>query len=93
MSNHHTLQLSLVILYIEEHTTTIQCGTSWRYVLKKDKLFQGLPNVFGIADDILIVGFDGMDRDHNATLDKVQTGKSEAEQRQVYIQVCQLWGG
>ena len=36
-----------------------------------DKLFQGLPNVFGIADDILIAGFDDMERDHDATLDKV----------------------
>ena len=28
---------------------------------KIDELFQGLPNVFGIADDILIVGFDELD--------------------------------
>ena len=27
--------------------------------------------MFCIANDILIVGFDDMDRDHNATLDKV----------------------
>ena len=37
---------------------------------KIDKLFQGLPNVFGIADDILIAGFDDLSRDYNATLDK-----------------------
>ena len=37
---------------------------------KINELFQGLPNMFGIADDILIARFDDMDRDHNATLDK-----------------------
>ena len=38
---------------------------------KIDELFQGLSNVFGIADDILTPGFNNMDRDHDATLDKV----------------------
>ena len=36
-----------------------------------DELFSGMPNVFSIDDNILIVGFDEMDRDHKATLDKV----------------------
>ena len=34
---------------------------------KIDMLFQGLPNVFGIADDVLITGCN-MARDHDATL-------------------------
>ena len=36
-----------------------------------DELFQGLPIMFGIADDIIIVGFNDMGRDHDATLSKV----------------------
>ena len=38
---------------------------------KIDELFQGLPTVFGIADNILIAGFDDLERDHDATIDKV----------------------
>ena len=30
---------------------------------KPDKLFQGLLNIFGTADDVLIVGFDDMGGD------------------------------
>ena len=37
---------------------------------KIDELFWGLPNVFGILDDILIVGLNEMGRDHDATLNK-----------------------
>ena len=36
---------------------------------KIDELFSGMPNVFGIADDILIAGFDK--QDHDETLGKV----------------------
>ena len=35
------------------------------------ELFQGLPIVFGIADDIITAGFNDMGREHDATLDKV----------------------
>ena len=38
---------------------------------KMDKLFSGMPNVFGIADVILIAGFDKQGTDHDDTLDKV----------------------
>ena len=38
---------------------------------KIDELFSGMPNVFGIADDILIAGFNELGRDHDAILDKV----------------------
>ena len=36
-----------------------------------DKLFHRVPNVFGIADDILIVGFDDFGKDHDETVSKV----------------------
>ena len=38
---------------------------------KRDELFHEFPNAFGIADDILIVGFDELDKDHYETVDKV----------------------
>ena len=38
---------------------------------KKDKLFNWMPNVFSIADDILIAGFDELGKDYNATPDKL----------------------
>ena len=37
---------------------------------KINKFFSGMPNVFSIADDILVVGFDELGRDHDVTLDK-----------------------
>ena len=36
-----------------------------------DELCSGMPNVFSIADDILIAGFDELGRNHNATLDRM----------------------
>ena len=36
-----------------------------------DKLFNGMPNIFGIADDHLYAGFDELGRDHDTTLDKM----------------------
>ena len=38
---------------------------------KIDVLFQGLPNLFGIVDDIFIAGFDDKGRDKDASLGKV----------------------
>ena len=38
---------------------------------KIDKPFNGMPNVFSIADDIVIALFDELDRDNDATLDQV----------------------
>ena len=35
---------------------------------KIDKIFQELPNVFGIAYDILIIGFGENSREHEGTL-------------------------
>ena len=38
---------------------------------KIDELFSGLPNVFGIGDQILIAGFDEHIWDHDEMLEKV----------------------
>ena len=38
---------------------------------KIGKLFSGMPNVFGVADMILITGFDEWSKDHDKTLEKV----------------------
>ena len=38
---------------------------------KIDELFQTLLNVFGIADDILIAGFNDLGKDHDVTSEKV----------------------
>ena len=48
---------------------------------KIDELFNSIPNVFGIAEDILNTGFNEQSKDHDETLDNdtlgVQTGKLE----------------
>ena len=33
--------------------------------LKNDKIFKDLPNVFGIVDNILVVGYDSDGKDHD----------------------------
>ena len=38
---------------------------------KIDKLFRCMPDVYGIADDILITGFDEQGKDHDITFNKV----------------------
>ena len=38
---------------------------------KAAEIFQNVPNVFGIADDILVVGFDIYGKDHDDTLQKI----------------------
>ena len=38
---------------------------------KLDEIFKYLPNVFGIADDILVVGYDVDGKDHDSTLQRV----------------------
>ena len=39
--------------------------------MKIDEIFKDLPNVFGIADDILVVGYDSDGNDHYEMLCKV----------------------
>ena len=38
---------------------------------KIDDIFKDLPNGFGIAGDILVVGYETDDKDHNETVDRV----------------------
>ena len=38
---------------------------------KIDKILKNLPDVFGIADDILVVGYDTDGKDHDEMLQKV----------------------
>ena len=38
---------------------------------KIDEFFKGMPSLFGVADDILIVGFCDWDKDDDETLGKV----------------------
>ena len=45
--------------------------TSDMFQRKIDELFKGIPKMFGITDDILIAGFDELDRDHNEAVVKV----------------------
>ena len=40
------------------------------------ELFQGLPNMFSIADNIFIAGFEDMHGDHYATVDKATQPKN-----------------
>ena len=35
---------------------------------KIDEIFNDMPNVFGITDDILVVGYDDDGRDHSETV-------------------------
>ena len=81
-SGYHNLKLDEQSSYL----TTFSCPFGrYRYIWlpsgvapagdmvqkKIDKLFQRLPNMFGIADNILIAGFSDMNRDNNVTLNKV----------------------
>ena len=53
---------------VQIHMITIWCGTSRHHTPKIGKIFKDLSNVFGIADKILIVGYDADGRDHNRSL-------------------------
>ena len=56
---------------------------------KKDKLFSDTPNVCGIADDILLAGFDADTRDHDKRLEEVwHRCKPNDLQRESYLGEC-----
>ena len=38
---------------------------------KIDEIFKDMPNVFGIADDILVAGYEADGRDHDKTVQRV----------------------
>ena len=42
-----------------------------KYIKLTDASSGGMPNVFSIADDILIAGVNEQGKDHDATLDKL----------------------
>ena len=44
---------------------------------KIDKIFNGMSNLFGIADDILAAGFDELGKDHNETLWSLPSSTSD----------------
>ena len=48
---------------------------------KKDKLFDDIPNVFDIADDILITGCDAASSNHDENLEQVLQRSRQANQR------------
>ena len=54
---------------------------------KIDKIFKDLPNVFGIIDNILVLGYDGDGKDHDDTLQRastsMQTSEPQIKQRQM----------
>ena len=52
----------------------LPCGaapTGDMFHRKIDKTFKDIPNILGIADDILVVGYDSDCKDHNDALQKV----------------------
>ena len=102
--NYHNLKLHKQSSYL----TTFSCTFGrYRYIRlsfgvvptrdmfqrETEEMFHGLRNVFYIADDILIAGFDDLGRHHDETVDKVleicRKGQPEIQQRQVPFQVYQ----
>ena len=45
---------------------------------KTNKIVNDMPNIFGIADDILVIGYDDDDTDHDATVHKLLQRCKEA---------------
>ena len=54
---------------IQVQMVTIWSSTARRHVSEEiDEIFKVLPNVFGIADDLLVVGYDADGKEHDETL-------------------------
>ena len=72
MKGHHTSKYSHANL---ADTDTRDCHLEYphrAYVPKKiDEIFQDLPNVSGIPDDILVVGYNADGKDHEESLNRV----------------------
>ena len=81
-SRYHNLQLDTTSSYL----TTFMCpfGRYWckhlpfgavpvgnMFQHKIDEIFSEMPNVFGIVDDILVIGYDKDGGDHDAVVHKV----------------------
>ena len=67
MKDHHTSQHLHVIL---ADTDTKDCHLKQPLQEICSKVFKDLPNVFGFADDILVVGYGADSKDHNADYKK-----------------------
>ena len=76
MRNIHSYKIILILNHIcmsiwqvQGHQSTLWSSTGKQYVpvRKSKKIFKGMPSTFGIADDILIVGYDTDGRGHDRT--------------------------
>ena len=77
-SGDHNLKLDAIIMsysiyipiwWLQLCETTIQSFSSENIFQRKlDEIFKELPNKFGIAYDILVVGYNQVDADHDAVL-------------------------
>ena len=60
---------------------------------KIDKIFNDMPNVFGIADDILVIGYDKDGTDHDEAVYKVLKWRQDVNlnlnKRNVILGACQ----
>ena len=73
MTNHHTSQ-SLHANFVRYRYKRLLFEIALAedmFQRKIDEIFKDLPNVFGIADDILTVGYDVDGKDHDDTLWRV----------------------
>ena len=69
MKDNLSHDICMPIWEIQVQTITIWSSTSRRHIPEEiDEIFKELPNVFGIADDILAVGYKAGDSDHDKTL-------------------------
>ena len=81
-SGYHNLKLDEKSLYL----TTFACPFGWywyrqlpfravpagdMFQCKIDEIFSDMPNVFGITDDILVIGYDKNGADHDTVVHKV----------------------
>ena len=62
--------LSMSIWQVHIHKATVWTGTgNWYFSAKRNEIFKDMPNVFGLADDILIVRYNVDGRDDDRTLE------------------------
>ena len=73
MQDHHTLHLHVRYkCKVQIQKTVIWSNpTGHMFEHKTDKILKNFPNVFGIADDILVVGYDTVQKHHDETLQHV----------------------
>ena len=87
-SRYHNLKLDKKVIMPKHHCMSVCMYRFTRlpfgvvpagdmFEQKVNEIFRDLPNIFGIADDILIVEYDADGRDHDRSLMKV-------------IQICHL---